>query len=220
MRCPKCYLENFDDALECPCGHKFYIKVDEVDSSNIQEIERWNWGAFSLTWIWGIGNKTYVSFFMFVPFVNIVMPFILGAKGSRWAWENNDWKSIDHFRKIQKKWAIGGLAVFVFFVISFIIAFFVVINIVKNSPPYKIAYSTLLQNNEAISILGAPITAGLPSGSIKSNGSTGEANISFSVEGSNTKGILYMNASKDMGNWHINQLELDIEGKKERIKIK
>ena len=50
------------------------------------ELDRWNWGAFFLNWIWGIGNSTYIALLMFVPLVNIVMIFVLGAKGSRWAW--------------------------------------------------------------------------------------------------------------------------------------
>jgi len=27
------------------------------------EIDRWNWGAFLLNWIWGIGNKTFIALF-------------------------------------------------------------------------------------------------------------------------------------------------------------
>ena len=53
------------------------------------ELDRWNWGAFFLTWIWGIGNNTFIALLMFVPVVNMVMPFVLGVKGSAWAWRNN-----------------------------------------------------------------------------------------------------------------------------------
>jgi hypothetical protein len=55
------------------------------------EIDRWNWGAFLLNWIWGIGNNTYIALLMFVPFVNMVMLFVLGFKGSAWAWRNKRW---------------------------------------------------------------------------------------------------------------------------------
>ena len=47
------------------------------------ELRGWNWGAFWLTWIWGIRNKTYIAFLSFIPFVSVVMPFILGAKGNK-----------------------------------------------------------------------------------------------------------------------------------------
>jgi hypothetical protein len=56
------------------------------------ELDRWNWGAFLLNWIWGVGNNTYIALLTFIPFVGIiVMPFMLGAKGSRRAWRNGRW---------------------------------------------------------------------------------------------------------------------------------
>src|SRR6516162_11951094 len=31
------------------------------------EIKRWNWGAFLLNWIWGIGNQTYIALLALIP---------------------------------------------------------------------------------------------------------------------------------------------------------
>jgi hypothetical protein len=31
------------------------------------EINRWNWGAFLLNWIWGIGNQTYIALLALIP---------------------------------------------------------------------------------------------------------------------------------------------------------
>ena len=73
------------------------------------DIKGWNWGAFMLNWIWGIGNSTYIAFLMFVPVVNIVMIFILGAKGNEWAWRNRIWRDIEHFKQTQRKWRNTGL---------------------------------------------------------------------------------------------------------------
>jgi hypothetical protein len=70
------------------------------------EIQRWNWGAFLLHWIWGIGNETYIALQVFVPVVNVVMMFVLGAKGSTWAWRNSRWRDIAHFQRVQRLWAI------------------------------------------------------------------------------------------------------------------
>ena len=53
-----------------------------------EELKGWNWGAFFLTWIWGIGNSTYIALLMFIPLVNMILPFVLGAKGNEWAWKN------------------------------------------------------------------------------------------------------------------------------------
>mgnify|MGYP001827260297 CR=1 FL=1 len=81
------------------------------------ELDRWNWGAFLLNWKGGIGNSTYIAFLMFVPFVNMVMIFILGAKGSKWAWKNRVWADEDHFARTQRGWARAGLAVLAGFVL-------------------------------------------------------------------------------------------------------
>jgi hypothetical protein len=35
------------------------------------EIRRWNWGAFLLNWIWGIGNDTYIALLLFIPLVTL-----------------------------------------------------------------------------------------------------------------------------------------------------
>jgi hypothetical protein len=63
--------------------------LDTRDAAVPPEVDRWNWGAFLLSWIWGIGNNTFIAFLTFVPFVGIVMPFVLGAKGSAWAWRTS-----------------------------------------------------------------------------------------------------------------------------------
>lgn len=76
------------------------------------EIRGWNWGAFFLGWIWGIGNNVWKSFLLFVPVFNCVFIFMLGAKGSEWAWQAKSWDSVDHFKKVQKAWAVWGLVIF------------------------------------------------------------------------------------------------------------
>lgn len=45
---------------------------------------RFNWGAFSLTLIWGIGNRCYITLLCLVPIVGFVMPFVAGFKGNAW----------------------------------------------------------------------------------------------------------------------------------------
>src|SRR5690242_9695543 len=72
------------------------------------EIDRWNWGAFLLNWIWGVGNNTFIALLTLVPVIGWVMPFVLGAKGSAWAWRNGRWDSIAHFKRVQRLWAIWG----------------------------------------------------------------------------------------------------------------
>ena len=77
------------------------------------DIRGWNWGAFLMTILWGLGNGVYWrSFLVIVPVVGIIMPFVLGAKGNKWAWQSKQWDSIEHFKSTQKKWALGGLLLF------------------------------------------------------------------------------------------------------------
>ena len=78
-----------------------------------EEIRRWNWGAFSFTWIWGLANHTYIALLGLIPGVGVVMRFVLGVKGNDWAWRNKWWDSVDHFKRTQRKWAWAALFVFV-----------------------------------------------------------------------------------------------------------
>src|ERR1700693_2934867 len=76
------------------------------------EIDRWNWGAFLLNWIWGIGNSTFIALLTLIPpFGILIMPFVLGAKGSGWAWRNGRWDSVEHFKRVQRLWAIWGVVI-------------------------------------------------------------------------------------------------------------
>jgi len=75
-----------------------------------EEIKGWNWGAFAFNWIWGIRFRTYRALLVFVPFVNIVMPFVLGFKGNEWAWKHNHWHSVEEFKHSQVVYCCGDHA--------------------------------------------------------------------------------------------------------------
>jgi hypothetical protein len=92
------------------------------------EARRWNWGAFLLTWIWGLGNGTYNAFLVFIPVFGIIWVFVLGFKGGEWAWKNRHWDSVEHFKSTQRKWAIAGL---IFLLVPVVIMVFVVIAMVN-----------------------------------------------------------------------------------------
>ena len=76
------------------------------------EIAGWNWGAFYLTWIWGIGNRVWLSFLALIPLplVWLAMMVILGIKGNEWAWQCKKWDSIEQFRRRQRIWMYWGIA--------------------------------------------------------------------------------------------------------------
>jgi hypothetical protein len=181
------------------------------------EIDRWNWGAFLLNWIWGIGNNTFIALLMFVPLVNLVMPFVLGVKGSAWAWRNKRWESVDHFRRVQRTWTIAGVIVLIALIGFGVAIWFSVTAILKNSEAYQMAVAQLQANGEVTDALGTPIVAGTPSGRIETSGPAGSADLQFSVEGPKGKGVAFLHATKSLGAWHINRIEVQVEGRNRRI---
>jgi hypothetical protein len=183
------------------------------------EVDRWNWGAFLAHWIWGIGNNTYIAFLMFVPFVNLVMPFVLGAKGSIWAWRNKRWDSVEQFKRVQRLWAIWSALAYLVVIGLLAAMIFSIFTAMKSSEAYRIGVARLQANAEAMSVLGAPVSTGFPNGSIEVSGPKGKADISFSVQGSKAKGTVYLDAIRDLGVWKINRLELEVEGRPSRIDL-
>lgn len=183
------------------------------------EIDRWNWGAFLLNWIWGIGNNTFIALLMFVPFVNFAMPFVLGAKGSAWAWRNKRWESIEAFRATQRKWALWGLAAIVIFIALFAGMCVAILASLKGSDAYRISVQALESDQEAVEMLGQPISTGTPGGSIEVSGPDGEASLSFSAEGPNGEGTVYVEATKSLGEWQIDEAVLEDSRTGQRIDL-
>lgn len=105
--CPKCgehYTEN----------KKFYIKCGAAmtDTKVIPpEIDKFNWGAFLLGWIWGVSNKIWLTLIvipiLFIPYIGSAAVLFLhiwfGIKGNEWVWNSKDWKSVEEFNRDQKK---------------------------------------------------------------------------------------------------------------------
>lgn len=124
MLCSFCQEEIQDGAIKCKhCGSILTGIERSYFSENFSgmgkdaivptEIQKWNWGAFFLSWIWGLGNRTYIALLALVPIANIIMAVVLGVKGSEWAWRNKRWESIEHFRKVQRSWTRWGVGIFI-----------------------------------------------------------------------------------------------------------
>lgn len=80
---------------------------------------RFNWGAFTFTWIWGLFNRTYITLLIFAVMIVSWIPIIgwlislgvciwFGIKGNEWAWQNKQFTSIQAFHEYQKKWGIAA----------------------------------------------------------------------------------------------------------------
>lgn len=183
------------------------------------EINRWSWGAFLLHWIWGIGNNTYIALLMFVPFVNLIMMFVLGAKGNAWAWRNKQWESVEQFQVVQRKWAKWAFIVYALFAVMVVAILVAAGSAMKDSEVYKTALTKLEASEEATELLGRPLSTGTPSGSFETSGPSGKADLSFTVEGGKAKGTVYLDAVKEMGKWRFNRLELELQGTDRRIDL-
>jgi hypothetical protein len=184
------------------------------------EIDRWNWGAFLLSWVWGIGNNTFVALLTFIPFFGLAMPFVLGARGSVWAWRNGRWHSVEHFKRVQRKWAIWGVVLWLVAIALAGSLFGGVFYALRNSEAYQLAVTRLQSNTEAMSALGAPISTGTPNGKISVKGEdSGEANLDFSVTGTKAKGELHVEALKKGGVWSLRVLNLKIDGRDDVIDL-
>ena len=176
------------------------------------EIDRWNWGAFLLNWIWGVGNNTYIALLTLIPIFGFIMPFVLGAKGSKWAWRNGRWDSIEHFKRVQRRWAIWGAVIWVGFFLLIAGLFGGTFYSFRHSEAYALGVSTLQTSPIATAILGSPIETSFPFGKISYDGGTGSADLSFSASGPKAKGTVFLEAVKNGGAWSIKRLTLKVDG--------
>jgi hypothetical protein len=181
------------------------------------EIDRWNWGAFFLNWIWGIGNNTLIALLTLVPCAGFVMPFVLGAKGSAWAWRNRKWQSVAEFQRAQRTWTLASVVVVALGVAIAIGAVFAATAALKSSEAYRVAQARVVNDPQLTAALGTPIDTGLVRGSISATPSDGKAHISFPVEGPKGEGTVYVDAVKDMGRWKILRLQVEVQGKPDRL---
>ena len=71
------------------------------------------------------------------------MLFVLGAKGSAWAWRNGRWDSVEHFKRVQRRWAIAGVAVWIGALVLGGAIVGGVFQILKHSAAYEMAVAKL-----------------------------------------------------------------------------
>ena len=183
------------------------------------ELRRWNWGAFLLNWIWGIGNNTFIALLCLVPGVGIVMAFVLGAKGNAWAWRNGRWDDVAHFRRVQRRWAMWGFIIAFAVVGLFGALFGGLFYALKSSDAYRLGVERLEQSRAATALLGSPIATGFPMGSIGTSGSSGRAALDFSATGPKGSGRVTLQAVETGGTWALTGLRLRMDGGTEAIDL-
>jgi hypothetical protein len=175
------------------------------------ELQGWNWGAFFLNWVWGLAHNTWIALLMFVPGVNIIMPFVLGAKGNAWAWANNDWRDVEHFKRTQRIWARVGVATFVGVPLFFVLIFAMIMMGLNSSDPYRITVETLRDHPQLERSLGFPVqpSGWWTTGNIELHNSEGIAELAFDIEGPKGSGTASAHLRKDQDQgWTLHQLNV------------
>ena len=184
------------------------------------EIDRWNWGAFLLNWIWGVGNGVFISLLVFIPFFGIlIMPFVLGAKGSAWAWRKGRWDSVEHFRRVQRLWAIWGAVIWVGAIVFLGATFGGLFYMMDHSDAYRLGVAKLQASSEVVNALGEPISTSFPMGNISIEGDSGHALLTFSATGPKGSGAVALEAVKTSGVWSIKALRLKVDGRDDVIDV-
>ncbi|MDR1272088.1 MAG: hypothetical protein LBK04_03745 [Clostridiales Family XIII bacterium] len=76
------------------------------------EATGWNWGAFYLNWIWGIGNRCYLPLLCIIPVFGFFWMFVCGFKGNEWAWKNGEFANLEQFDASRRTWNRAGFVAF------------------------------------------------------------------------------------------------------------
>jgi Cytochrome oxidase complex assembly protein 1 len=120
------------------------------------------------------------------------------------------------------KWFVpAGCLSMILMIAGFIaVVAYLALGSIKSSYVYQQAIDKTRSNADVIRELGEPIKAGwLISGRIKVNDSSGSADMSIPVSGPKKSGRVYVLAKKRMDKWDFYGLEVEIEGKSERINL-
>jgi hypothetical protein len=85
---------------------------------------------------------------------------------------------------------------------------------------YTQALAKARANPQVAEKFGQPIKAGwLSSGSLNTSGPSGSADVSIPISGPKRKGTIYVVAKKSAGLWRFETLQVEVEGKTERIDL-
>ena len=92
---------------------------------------KWKWGAFMMPFQFGIGTKAYMTLLIFVPFLNIIWPFVCGAKGEEWAYVAGCFINDDEFKGAMRTWNRSGKVMFIIFIVGIALYLFTLIGAIS-----------------------------------------------------------------------------------------
>lgn len=85
-----------------------------------KELNEFNWGAFLLTFIWGIKHKAWITL-LAIPLIYFQLPlglnwlllcglqFYCGFRGNMWAYQVDWWMTPKDFRQNQMRWGVTAI---------------------------------------------------------------------------------------------------------------
>ena len=112
---------------------------------------------------------------------------------------------------------VGAVLVLVLFVGGILAIVFAAI---RNSEPYKHAVAAAMSDARVVRKLGQPIQPGwLVTGSIRTSGSSGSADLEIPLRGSLNQATLYVQATKAAGLWQYRTLVVEVQGGLGRIDL-
>lgn len=139
-----------------------------------ERLESFNWGAFFWSWIWALRYGIWIGLLALIPGVGLIMRFILGFRGNRWAAQHNVITNMDQFLLVQRRWGLAGIIVFIIIPLSLMLW---ATYKVTSSPVTQAAYKLAKNNFETIRNL--PEALG---GSLSLKDSENNEIVSFKVE--------------------------------------
>lgn len=104
---------------------------------------------------------------------------------------------------------------------SFVGGVFLLVNhLFRSNDVFTEALERARSHPDVVEELGLPLEIGwMMSGSISVSGPSGEADLAVPISGSRKTGTLYIVAAKQAGSWTFERLELEVEGRVERIDL-
>jgi hypothetical protein len=171
---------------------------------NIAKLGRWNWGAFLLNFIWGIGNNVPRALFCFIPIFGFIWMFVLGFKGNEWAYKGGHWHNLAHFKRTQRKWAIAGVISWLSIAGIIYLVFHILIHMFINSAISQQSFTLIQKNAQVQTALGMPITRA--DSVTKGEISTASSHIIYSVTGSKNQGSVRADGIKNNDSWVMTYL--------------
>ena len=124
----------------------------------------------------------------------------------------------DWFARHWKLLVLASVGVFAIFGFSI---FAIVLGVLRSTPVYTEALADARVHPAVKSELGEPVEAGwFVCGSVNVSGSSGAADLTIPISGPTGSGTLFAIAEKRAGRWRFELLEVEVEGREDRIPLR